>query len=77
MYAPHTERDVELMLEAIGARSLDELLRVPDAIALKARLEVVPALPDYLIARRFEELAEKYAGSGYRSFLGACAYRHY
>ncbi len=77
MYAPHTERDVELMLEAIGARSLDELLRVPDAIALKARLEVVPALPEYLIARRFEQLAEKNAGSGYRSFLGAGAYRHY
>ncbi len=77
MYAPHTERDVERMLEAIGARSLDELLRVPDAIALKARLEVVPALPEYLIARRFEQLAEKNAGSTYRSFLGAGAYRHY
>ncbi|MGB8909315.1 MAG: aminomethyl-transferring glycine dehydrogenase subunit GcvPA [Candidatus Cybelea sp.] len=77
MYAPHTERDVERMLEAIGARSLDELLRVPDAIALKARLEVVPALPEYLIARRFEQLAKKSAGSEYRSFLGAGAYRHY
>jgi glycine dehydrogenase subunit 1 len=77
MYAPHTARDVERMLEAIGARSLDELLRVPDAIALKARLEVVPALPEYLIARRFEQLAEKNAGSEYRSFLGAGAYRHY
>lgn len=77
MYAPHTERDVECMLEAIGARSLDELLRVPDVIALKARLEVVPALPEYLIARRFEQLAEKNAGSEYRSFLGAGAYRHY
>jgi glycine dehydrogenase subunit 1 len=77
MYAPHTERDVEQMLGEIGARSLDDLLRVPDAIALKARLDVVPALPEYLIARRFEQLAKKNAGAEYRSFLGAGAYRHY
>jgi glycine dehydrogenase subunit 1 len=77
MYAPHTERDVEQMLDAIGVGSLDELLRVPDAIALKARLDVVPALPEYLIARRFEQFAKKNGGVDYRSFLGAGSYRHY
>jgi glycine dehydrogenase subunit 1 len=77
MYAPHTARDVEQMLDAIGAESLDELLRVPDAIALKAKLAVVPALPEYLIARRFEQFAEQTTGASYRSFLGAGAYRHY
>jgi glycine dehydrogenase subunit 1 len=65
------------MLDAIGVESLDELLRVPDAIALKAKLDVVPALPEYLIQRRFDRFAEKNAGAGYRSFLGAGAYRHY
>ncbi len=77
MYAPHTDRDVREMLDAIGVASLDELLRVPDAIALKAKLDIVPALPEYLIARRFEQFAEKNAGVDYRSFLGAGAYRHY
>jgi glycine dehydrogenase subunit 1 len=77
MYAPHTERDVEEMLEAVGAASLDELLSVPEAIALKAKLEVVPALPEYLIVRRFEQLAQRNPGVGYRSFLGAGSYRHY
>ncbi|HZY95794.1 MAG TPA: aminomethyl-transferring glycine dehydrogenase subunit GcvPA [Candidatus Cybelea sp.] len=77
MYTPHTERDVAQMLDAIGVESLDELLRVPDAIALKAKLDVVPALPEYLIQRRFDRFAEKNAGAGYRSFLGAGAYRHY
>jgi glycine dehydrogenase subunit 1 len=77
VYAPHTQRDVEQMLETIGAGSLDELLRVPDPIALKAKLDVVPALPEYLIARRFSQFAEKNPGVGYRSFLGAGAYRHY
>jgi glycine dehydrogenase subunit 1 len=77
VYAPHTERDVEQMLEAIGVASLDELLRVPDAIALKERLDLVPGLPEYLIARRFDHFGEKNTGIRYRSFLGAGAYHHY
>ncbi len=77
MYAPHTDRDVAQMLEAIGAKSLDELLRVPEGIALKEKLAVVPALPEYLIQRRFDRFAQKNAGVDYRSFLGAGAYRHY
>src|SRR3984957_11197588 len=77
MYAPHTKRDVERMLDAIGIESLDDLLRVPNDIALKAKLDVVPALPEYQIQRRFDHFAEKNAGVGYRSFLGAGSYNHY
>ncbi|HVA33644.1 MAG TPA: aminomethyl-transferring glycine dehydrogenase subunit GcvPA, partial [Candidatus Baltobacteraceae bacterium] len=77
MYTPHTESDIAAMLEAIGVGSLEELLRVPEAVALKERLEVVPALPEYSIARRFEHFGEKNPGAHYRSFLGAGAYRHY
>jgi glycine dehydrogenase subunit 1 len=77
MYAPHTERDVEQMLAAIGVESLDELLRISDDIALKAKLDVVPALPEYLIQRRFDRFAEQNPGVEYRSFLGAGSYRHY
>ena len=77
MYAPHTQRDVDEMLQAIGVESLDELLRVPETIALKAKLDVVPALPEYLIQRRFDQFAKENAGIDYRSFLGAGAYRHY
>ncbi|HEV3195920.1 MAG TPA: aminomethyl-transferring glycine dehydrogenase subunit GcvPA [Candidatus Cybelea sp.] len=77
MYAPHTERDVAQMLDAIGVGSLDDLLRVPDAIALKTKLEVVPALAELSIQRRFDRFAEKNTGVEYRSFLGGGAYRHY
>ncbi len=77
MYAPHTPRDIAQMLAAVGVESLEELLRVPDALALKEPLDVVPALPEYLIGRRFDRLARKNVGIGYRSFLGAGAYRHY
>ena len=77
MYTPHTERDVAQMLAAIGVDSIDDLLRVPDAVALKAELDVVPALPEYQIARRFDRFAKKNAAPGMRSFLGAGSYRHY
>jgi glycine dehydrogenase subunit 1 len=77
MYAPHTKADIEEMLQVVGVESLNDLLRVPDSIALKAKLDVVPSLPEYLIQRRFDELAERNRGIGYRSFLGAGAYRHY
>ncbi len=76
-YYPHTERDIEQMLGAIGVDSLDDLLRVPAAVALKERLAIVPALPEYQIGRRFEHFARKNVATAMRSFLGAGAYRHY
>ena len=77
MYAPHTQADIEAMLAAVGVGSLDELLRVPEAVALKGKLEVVPALPEYQIQRRFAAFAEANPAASCRSFLGAGAYRHY
>ena len=77
MYTPHTESDIREMLAAIGVGSLDELLKVPDAVALKAQLDVVPALPEYQIARRFDHFGAKNTGVTYTSFLGAGSYRHY
>jgi glycine dehydrogenase subunit 1 len=65
------------MLAAIGVGSLDELLKVPSAVALKAELDVVPALPEYQIARRFEQFGAKNTGVNATSFLGAGSYRHY
>ena len=77
MYAPHTQADIEAMLAAIGVGSLDELLRVPDSVALKRKLDVVPGLPEYQIPRRFENFGEANSPVKCRSFLGAGAYRHY
>lgn len=77
MYAPHTPRDIAQMLETVGVGSLEELLAVPDELALRASLDIVPALPEYAVGRRFDELAKKNRGAEFRSFLGAGAYRHY
>ncbi len=65
------------MLEAIGVPSLEELLEVPDAVKLRERLDVVPALSESDIVRRFDHFAKKNTGASSVSFLGAGAYRHY
>jgi glycine dehydrogenase subunit 1 len=77
VYTPHTERDIAQMLEAIGVPSLEKLVEVPDAVKLRERLDIVPALCESDIVRRFEHLARKNTGASCVSFLGAGAYRHY
>ena len=77
MYTPHTARDIEEMLRAVGVTSLDELVRVPDALAVKAPLDLVPPLAEIEIVARFERFARATSAGGYLSFLGAGAYRHY
>ncbi len=77
MYTPHTPSDIEAMLRAVGAPSLEDLVKVPAAVALRAPLAVPPALPEADIAARFGALAARTTASSYVSFLGAGAYRHY
>jgi glycine dehydrogenase subunit 1 len=76
-YLPHTERDIAQMLAAIGAGSLEELVKVPPDVALRAKPDIVPALPEYEILRRFEALAARNTATQAISFLGGGAYRHY
>jgi len=77
VYTPHTERDIAQMLDAVGVKSLEELLAVPEAVKLKAELDVVPALSELEIGKRFEHFAKKNTGADCISFLGAGSYRHY
>jgi glycine dehydrogenase subunit 1 len=77
MYTPHTPSDIAEMLRVVGVPTLDELVRVPAAVAVKAPIDVVPQLAEIEIAERFRAFAERTAAGGYASFLGAGAYRHY
>lgn len=65
------------MLRVIGVDSLDDLVRVPDAVALRAPVEVTPQLSESEIAERFRVHAERTTAGAYTAFLGAGAYRHY
>jgi glycine dehydrogenase subunit 1 len=77
MYTPHTKSDIREMLGAIGMPSLEALLEVPDAVKLREKLDIVPALSEADIAKRFEHFAKKNTAASCISFLGAGAYRHY
>jgi glycine dehydrogenase subunit 1 len=65
------------MLKVIGADSLDDLVAVPDAVALRGPVSVAPARAESEIAATFNALAARTPGSAFISFLGAGAYRHY
>jgi len=77
-YTPHTAADVEEMLRAIGASSLDDLFRdVPPELLLKKPLDF-PALTEFETERYFEErAAENRTLPAGRAFLGAGAYNHF
>ncbi len=77
MYTPHTDSDIEEMLAVVGVPSLEELVRVPDAVALKTPLDVPPGLPELELQRRIGSYAAANTALNYTSFLGAGAYRHY
>ena len=77
MYTPHTDRDIAAMLQVIGVDSLDDLVRVPAAIAPRGAVEVTPQLSEIEIAARFGRFAERTTAGEFTSFLGAGAYRHY
>ncbi len=77
MYTPHTPDDVDAMLRAVGVASLDDLMRVPEAIALRNAVEMPPRSSEIEIAERFAQHAQRTTAGRYTSFLGAGAYRHY
>jgi glycine dehydrogenase subunit 1 len=77
MYAPHTQTEIQEMLDAVGVESLEELLRVPDAVALREPLAVPPGLAELDLQRAIGAYAARNGAVDYVSFLGGGAYRHY
>jgi glycine dehydrogenase subunit 1 len=67
------------MLDAIGVKSLDELIGDIPAEHRHPWLELAPGLSEQELAAEFAAIAAENASSsnGYISFLGAGAYRHY
>ncbi|HWC39158.1 MAG TPA: aminomethyl-transferring glycine dehydrogenase subunit GcvPA [Acidimicrobiales bacterium] len=78
-YVPHTDAEIDAMLEALGLTSVDELFAsVPAALRLAGGLGLPPGLgePDVLV--RLGELADRNQVSGRDlvCFAGAGAYDH-
>ena len=75
-FIPHTAADVTAMLEAIGAKSIEELF---DEIPLKLRIKSLAGVPEELnemqVGRLMSERAQRDGVS--LNFIGAGAYEHH
>ena len=75
-FIPHTEEDVQAMLQAIGVSSIDALFdEIPAPLRGVRLAHVPPALHEMEVARLMRERAE--ADGSYLNFIGAGAYEHH
>jgi len=77
-FMPHTEADVRAMLDAIGARSLEELIaQVPASLRASAAIALAPGMSEQDVATEISALAENNRAADFVSFLGGGYYNHY
>jgi glycine dehydrogenase subunit 1 len=76
---PHTETDIAAMLDAIGAKHLDDLIaHVPANLRATATIDLDPGRIEADVVAEISALAARNPGaSGFANFLGAGYYRHY
>ena len=76
-YHPHTEGDVREMLEAAGAKSLDDLFRsIPAPLRLNRPLELPPPADEITLFSELRRLAAR-NDVQHPPFVGAGAYPHH
>lgn len=78
-YIPHTEKDIEKILKAVGASSVEDLLgALPARLRLAKDLDLPKGLSEQELAGALKDLSSMNSTAGeYASFLGAGAYNHY
>jgi glycine dehydrogenase subunit 1 len=78
-FLPHTESDDRAMLDAVGARELDDLFEpVPASVRLGRSLDVPEALSEPELIRHMAALADRSRGAAdLVCFAGGGAYDHY
>lgn len=74
-YVPHTQLDVDAMLESIGVRSVAMLFDEIPADLLSGELSLPPALNEMQVTRLMQERAE--SDGRWLNFIGAGAYEHH
>ena len=75
-YFPHTEEDIQQMLDRIGVSSLEDLYcDVPQEYIFKGEFDLPEALSEQEIREYFESLAAK--NTKLKVFVGQGAYDHY
>jgi glycine dehydrogenase subunit 1 len=77
-YIPHTNTEIEEMLQAVGVKRLEDLFPDVPADVRFPELDLPPSLTQMETAAALEELADvNFAGGKEAMFLGAGAYNHY
>jgi glycine dehydrogenase subunit 1 len=78
-FAPHTDDDIDQMLEAIGLSSVDQLFdRIPEAVRLDRPLALPDGVSEMEIQADLEALAARNRSTDdLVCFAGAGAYDHY
>jgi glycine dehydrogenase subunit 1 len=77
-FVPHTQAEVQAMLESLKLNSVAELFHsIPASIRFKGKLNLASPLSEARLYAQLEELAEanSYKNNGF--FLGAGSYRHF
>jgi glycine dehydrogenase subunit 1 len=75
-YFPHTDADVQQMLQRIGVNSLDDLYKeIPESVVWKQEYDLPSAMSEVEIRDYFRRLGEK--NQQLKIFVGAGAYDHY
>src|SRR5688572_9969916 len=78
-YVANTAEDQRAMLEAIGARSIDELFeQIPSELQLKRPLAIPPALTELELTQHISRLASQNSSALDKvCFLGGGSYDHF
>jgi len=75
-YFPHTDDDLQQMLEKVGCRSLDDLYAdIPEAIRFRGDYQLPEGLSEIELRRRFDELSAQI--QPLTCFAGFGVYDHY
>ena len=75
-YIPHTQADIDQMLQVVGVDSLDDLYgEVPEQLKLKRELDLPSAMSEIEIRNHIEALADQ--NKLLTIFAGAGSYDHY
>jgi glycine dehydrogenase subunit 1 len=78
-YLPHTQAEIDGMLDVVGVQGLDDLFgAIPQACRRKDPLKLPKPMNEWSLDRHMETLAQKSAvAPEYLLFLGAGSYDHY
>ena len=78
-YLPHTQEDIQTMLQKIGVGSLEELFpTIPDDCRQKQELDIPGPLTEWELKDHINSLsADMGAAHAYKVYIGAGSYDHY